>query len=81
MRPCLAHTAATTPLWLAEAYCVTLHQRLTSPPSLPSPQEFVSGIDGIPPAAQAELLALTPATYIGNAAQQAKDIRARLAAL
>ncbi|PRW59008.1 adenylosuccinate lyase [Chlorella sorokiniana] len=46
-----------------------------------SMQEFVGGIDGIPPAAQAELLALTPATYIGNAAQQAKDIRARLAAL
>lgn len=52
---------------------------LLPPPSLA--QEFVSGIDGIPPAAQAELLALTPATYIGNAAQQAKDIRARLAAL
>ncbi|KAI7842282.1 hypothetical protein COHA_003923 [Chlorella ohadii] len=46
-----------------------------------SMQEFVGGIDGIPQAAREELLALTPATYIGNAAQQAKDIRQRLAAL
>ena len=70
---------------LAPLASLTLHlPRLTrSPPSClrPLTQEFVSGIDGIPPAAQAELLALTPATYIGNAAQQAKDIRARLAAL
>ena len=51
-----------------------------SHPLLP-PQEFVGGIDGIPEGAKAELLALTPATYIGNAAQQAKDIRRQLAAL
>ena len=41
----------------------------------------MGGIDGIPEGAKAELLALTPATYIGNAAQQAKDIRRQLAAL
>ncbi|KAI3438554.1 hypothetical protein D9Q98_000982 [Chlorella vulgaris] len=46
-----------------------------------SMQEFVSGIDGIPEDAKAALLELTPATYIGNAAQQARDIRTRLAAL
>lgn len=46
-----------------------------------SMQEFVRGIDGIPPEAQAELLALTPATYIGNAVAQARDIRKQLAAL
>ena len=46
-----------------------------------SMQEFVNGIDGIPAAARAELLALTPATYVGNAAQQARDLRKHLAAL
>jgi adenylosuccinate lyase len=46
-----------------------------------SMQEFVGGIEGIPEGAKAELLALTPATYIGNAAQQAKNIRRRLAEL
>lgn len=48
---------------------------------LPFPQEFVSGIDGIPEGAKQELLQLTPGTYVGNAAQQAKDIRKHLAAL
>lgn len=41
----------------------------------------MSGIDGIPEGAMAELLQLTPATYIGNAAQQARNIRKHLAAL
>ena len=41
----------------------------------------MGGIDGIPEAAKQELLHLTPATYIGNAAQQAKNIRKHLAAL
>ncbi|WP_096084452.1 adenylosuccinate lyase [Agaribacterium haliotis] len=36
-------------------------------------QEFTETLD-IPEEAKAELLALTPASYIGNAAQQAKDI-------
>lgn len=46
-----------------------------------SMQEFVGGVDGIPEAAKQELLQLTPATYIGNATQQAKNIRQHLAAL
>ncbi|KAL4425851.1 hypothetical protein ABPG75_009867 [Micractinium tetrahymenae] len=46
-----------------------------------SMQEFVGGVDGIPEGAKQELLQLTPATYIGNAAQQAKNIRKHLAAL
>lgn len=46
-----------------------------------SMQEFVSGIDGLPEGAKQELLQLTPGTYIGNAAQQAKNIRQHLAAL
>jgi adenylosuccinate lyase len=36
-------------------------------------QNFVAGLD-IPDAAKAELMALTPATYIGNAAEQARKI-------
>ena len=35
-------------------------------------QEFVAGLD-VPPAARAALLALTPASYIGNAPAQAKE--------
>jgi adenylosuccinate lyase len=35
-------------------------------------QEFIAGLD-IPEDAKSELLALTPATYIGNAAQMASD--------
>lgn len=37
-------------------------------------QEFVAGLD-LPEAARRELLALTPASYIGNAAAQARAIR------
>lgn len=37
-------------------------------------QEFVEGLDGIPDDAKAALKQLTPATYIGNAAEQAKQI-------
>ena len=44
-------------------------------------QEFVGGIDGIPADAKAALLELTPATYVGNAAAQARNIRKQLAAL
>lgn len=36
-------------------------------------QEFVSGLD-MPEAAKADLLNLTPSSYLGNAAQQAADI-------
>jgi len=41
----------------------------------------VGGIDGLPEDAKQELLHLTPATYIGNAAEQATNIRHHLAAL
>jgi hypothetical protein len=34
-------------------------------------QEFVAGLTDLPPAAVAELSALTPSTYTGNAAAQA----------
>ena len=37
-------------------------------------QAFVSSLE-IPDAAKAELMALTPSTYIGNAVQQAKQIK------
>ncbi|MCW8907461.1 MAG: adenylosuccinate lyase, partial [Sedimenticola sp.] len=36
-------------------------------------REFVDGLD-LPEAARAELRALTPSAYIGNAAEQAKKI-------
>lgn len=37
-------------------------------------QNFVDGLDGLPEDAKAYLRDLTPATYIGNAAQQAQNI-------
>ena len=37
-------------------------------------QNFVDGLDGLPAEAKAYLRDLTPATYIGNAAQQAQNI-------
>ena len=37
-------------------------------------QAFIAGLD-IPPEAKAALLALTPASYTGNAAAQARAIR------
>ncbi len=43
-----------------------------------SMQEFVSGIDGLPDKAKADLAQLTPATYTGNAAAQAKQVRAEV---
>ncbi|GFR43991.1 hypothetical protein Agub_g5137, partial [Astrephomene gubernaculifera] len=39
-----------------------------------SMRTFVAGLDGLPAEAVEALQALTPATYIGNAAQQAADI-------
>ena len=39
-----------------------------------SMQAFVEGIDGLPQEAKEALKRLTPANYIGNAAQQAKDL-------
>lgn len=39
-----------------------------------SMQSFVEGLDGLPNEAKQVLKQLTPATYIGNAAQQAKDV-------
>ena len=41
----------------------------------------MAGLDGIPEAAKAELLALTPATYVGNAAAQARNLPKHLAQL
>ena len=41
-------------------------------------REFIAGLD-IPAEARARLAALTPATYTGNAAEQAARIRARIA--
>lgn len=35
---------------------------------------FVDGIDGLPDHAKEQLKALTPANYIGNAAQQAANL-------
>ncbi|KAK9833423.1 hypothetical protein WJX81_003868 [Elliptochloris bilobata] len=40
-----------------------------------SMQEFVAGLDGIPEDARAALMALTPASYVGNAAAQARAVR------
>jgi adenylosuccinate lyase len=44
-------------------------------------REFVAGIDGLPDSAKAELARLTPATYTGNAAAQARDLGRWLSAL
>jgi hypothetical protein len=37
-------------------------------------QSFVAGLTDLPEATRAELAQLTPWTYLGNAAQQAKDL-------
>ena len=37
-------------------------------------QAFVEGLDGMPDDAKQSLKQLTPATYIGNAAEQAKRV-------
>ena len=39
-----------------------------------SMQEFVAGLDGIPDDAKEALQRLTPATYVGSAAAQARNI-------
>ena len=44
-------------------------------------QEFVEGLDGIPKDAKQALKQLTPATYIGNAVEQARQIVAKCNAL
>ena len=41
-------------------------------------REFVAGIEGVPDEAKAELAELTPATYTGNAAAQARGLAADL---
>lgn len=46
-----------------------------------SMRTFVDGVDGLPAEAREALKELTPAKYVGNAAAQAKDLPARLAAL
>ena len=46
-----------------------------------SMQQFVDGIEGIPDSAKAALRQLTPATYIGNAEQQAKSLQRQMNAL
>ena len=43
-----------------------------------SMREFITGIDGLPEHAKAELAQLTPATYIGNATAQAHALRQEL---
>uniref|UniRef100_A0A7S0Y9W8 Adenylosuccinate lyase n=2 Tax=Polytomella parva TaxID=51329 RepID=A0A7S0Y9W8_9CHLO len=40
-----------------------------------SMQSFVEGVEGLPESAKAALKELTPASYIGNAVEQAKSIR------
>jgi len=44
-------------------------------------QQFVDGLDGIPQAAKRELAQLMPKTYVGNAAQQARDISRQISDL
>lgn len=46
-----------------------------------SMQAFVASLDGIPQDAKHALQQLTPATYVGNAAQQATDLRRHLKGL
>ena len=46
-----------------------------------SMRAFVDGVDGLPEEAKEALRAMTPASYVGNAAAQARDLPARLAAL
>ena len=38
-------------------------------------QEFVGNLDGLPADAKERLLHMTPASYIGNASTQAKNIK------
>ena len=47
----------------------------------PALQAFVEGLDVIPDEAKEALKQLTPATYIGNAAEQAKEIIAKCNAI
>ncbi|CAK0787113.1 hypothetical protein CVIRNUC_010329 [Coccomyxa viridis] len=46
-----------------------------------SMRDFVAGIDGLPDQAKTKLAQLTPASYIGNAPWQAKQLRAEIAKL
>lgn len=46
-----------------------------------SMRTFVDGVEGLPAEAAAALKAMSPATYVGNAAAQARDLPARLAEL
>jgi len=46
-----------------------------------SMRAFVDGVDGLPGHAKEALKAMTPASYIGNAAQQARDLPHQLVAL
>ena len=41
-------------------------------------QQFVDSIEGIPDSAKAALRQLTPATYTGNAEQQAKSLQKQM---
>lgn len=43
-----------------------------------SMQQFVDSIEGIPDSAREALRQLTPATYIGNAEQQAKSLQRQM---
>jgi adenylosuccinate lyase len=44
-----------------------------------SMREFVNGLEGVPREAKQQLAELTPATYTGNAAQQARQLKQHLA--
>ena len=44
-------------------------------------REFVGSLDALPQAAKQSLMALTPASYIGNAQQQAEQLQQNLASL
>jgi len=46
-----------------------------------SMQEFIMGVEGVPDAVRKELLELTPGRYIGNATEQARDVRRHVNAL
>jgi adenylosuccinate lyase len=46
-----------------------------------SMQEFIMGVEGVPDAVRKELLELTPGRYVGNATEQARDVRRHVNAL
>lgn len=67
-RFCVARYGVPEPYEKLKAF--TRGQRVTQQ----SMQEFVENIDGLPEAGKKALRNLTPMTYIGNAASQAKNL-------